>query len=331
MKKILAVAIACVFMATLLISAHADNMQYSGNKFNTGDVNGDGVANMKDVAMITYQFNMNRNGDYGFGANQYNPDADLNKDGVINMADIAIVIANFNHRTVWHLVNYDWEVIAQTQYWTPFILWGPNDANVTFDNKGNAYFYLNPDGIDWTSAGLHQGSKPFYSNSSYTYPFVPEDAYKTIDCCAMIDHVTLDVPIGSSKLRMDIWLHAEDQQGHTGEVVMTIDFDERGYGNLAVGDSKYYEQSHNGNTWLCFEYRLGSMNDGQWYDWTLNVYSYIMVMKAFIAGAPSSWQWIANSSCSVRDIDMSMEAFYLVKPSNGAAWIMDYCYFYANE
>lgn len=330
MKKILAVIIAGLLALTLLLSTpvKADNMQYSGNKYLLGDINGDGIVDMSDIALVASQFMMDRNQDYGFATNQYNPDADINKDGIIDMTDISIIARNFWQTSSWQLINRDWEMISQTQYWSEFILQHPWDANIVFDNKGHGYVYMQEDGVDWNSGGFHQGSKPFFDNSSFTYPFVPETKSMIIDCSAQIDHEEMiPWPFGSTKLRLDIWLHTQDQAGHTGEVVMTIDFDERGYGNLPIGASTYYEESHNGNTWLCYEYRLGSMNDLQWYNWTLNVNSYIAAMKAGIGNAPSSWQWVANALCSVRDIDMSMETLCLQRSC--AAWIMDYCYFYA--
>lgn len=325
MKKILAVLIVAVLTLTLLISARADSY-VAGNIYLYGDVDGNGVINMGDVTLVLNQFGATRNGNYGFANNQYDPDRDLDKNGNIGMFEVTEILNRFGQSSPWHLVNKDWEVINQTQYWSKFVFPETQEVNITFDNKGHAYFYLPAFGFDWISAALHQGSIPFFSNASYVFSFVPETKQMTVICSAMIDHEEFLNFLGSSRLCLNIWIHMQDQLGNSGEGLVSLDFDERGWGNLPVGGSTYYEQSHDGHTWLNFEYRLGSMNDKEWYSWSIDVNRYINQMVANIGSAPSSWQWVANALCSVRDVGPEMDAILLTH--NCSAWVLDYCYFY---
>jgi len=54
-----------------------------------GDVNGDGMVNMKDIALVARAF-----GSTPTSLN-WNFAADLNRDGMVNMKDLALVARNF--------------------------------------------------------------------------------------------------------------------------------------------------------------------------------------------------------------------------------------------
>ena len=53
-----------------------------------GDVNGDGIVNMKDIALVARAFGSTPS------SNNWNPNADINGDGMVNMRDIALVARN---------------------------------------------------------------------------------------------------------------------------------------------------------------------------------------------------------------------------------------------
>jgi hypothetical protein len=58
-----------------------------------GDVNGDGIVNMKDIALIARAFGSTP------GSPNWNPAADVNGDGIVNMKDIALVARYFGRQT----------------------------------------------------------------------------------------------------------------------------------------------------------------------------------------------------------------------------------------
>jgi hypothetical protein len=60
-----------------------------------GDINGDGIVNMRDIGAICNLYNT-RKGDLN-----WNPDADLNKDGIINMRDIGLACNSFGNSGVY--------------------------------------------------------------------------------------------------------------------------------------------------------------------------------------------------------------------------------------
>lgn len=57
-----------------------------------GDINNDGIVNMRDVQNAVYMFNS------FLGTARWNPDADIDDNGRIDMRDINIVVINFNRR-----------------------------------------------------------------------------------------------------------------------------------------------------------------------------------------------------------------------------------------
>lgn len=79
-----------------------------------GDVNGDGVIDMKDITATIRAFGAKP------GDPKWNPNADLNKDGVIDMHDITESIRRFgqssSNKPVYIQRSYDgvnWETIAE--------------------------------------------------------------------------------------------------------------------------------------------------------------------------------------------------------------------------
>jgi len=58
-----------------------------------GDVNGDGIVNMKDIALIARAFGSTPT------SPNWNPAADLNGDGTVNMKDIALAARYFGRQT----------------------------------------------------------------------------------------------------------------------------------------------------------------------------------------------------------------------------------------
>lgn len=60
----------------------------------TGDVNGDGVVNLRDVGAISYSFSMTP------GAEKWNPNADFNDDHVVDMRDMGIACNNYGKHYV---------------------------------------------------------------------------------------------------------------------------------------------------------------------------------------------------------------------------------------
>jgi hypothetical protein len=62
---------------------------YSGSGI-SGDVNMDGIVNMRDIAIQIVLFNTTPS------SPNWNPNADVNNDGITNMRDIAIALAHFN-------------------------------------------------------------------------------------------------------------------------------------------------------------------------------------------------------------------------------------------
>jgi len=54
-----------------------------------GDVNGDGIVNLKDIALVARAFGSTPT------SPNWNPNADINGDGVVNMKDLALVARNF--------------------------------------------------------------------------------------------------------------------------------------------------------------------------------------------------------------------------------------------
>jgi hypothetical protein len=54
-----------------------------------GDVNHDGVVDIKDIRIIAQSFGATT------GGPRWNPDADLNGDGVIDMKDLRLAAVNF--------------------------------------------------------------------------------------------------------------------------------------------------------------------------------------------------------------------------------------------
>lgn len=54
-----------------------------------GDLNGDGIVNVRDVAMVARVFGTSK------GEPDYNPSADLDQNGTISISDVAIVAQNF--------------------------------------------------------------------------------------------------------------------------------------------------------------------------------------------------------------------------------------------
>ena len=71
------------------ISTFGFDIDFEQRDFLLGDVNKDGVVNMRDLGIVAQAFG-SAPGDPG-----WNPDADLNKDGLINMRDIGIVQQQF--------------------------------------------------------------------------------------------------------------------------------------------------------------------------------------------------------------------------------------------
>ena len=59
-----------------------------------GDINGDGIINAKDNAVIASAFGKRK------GNEEYNSVADFNGDGTINAKDKAVISANFTKRNV---------------------------------------------------------------------------------------------------------------------------------------------------------------------------------------------------------------------------------------
>ena len=85
------------------------------------DVNGDGVVNMLDVAIVAHAFDT-RPGDF-----RWNERADLNNDGVINLRDLSLVAARFGKTgsaqsqgkvlTGWRSSPYGLQQQAEPDYW----------------------------------------------------------------------------------------------------------------------------------------------------------------------------------------------------------------------
>lgn len=278
-------------------------MSYAGNAFLKGDVDGNGVVDIKDVSMEAKHFGVNNLADYGFPATMFNPDLDINKDGTINMIDVGTVSHAFGNRSDWHLVNYDWEIINQTQYWAAFKMY-PDYSAVTFDNKGHGYSYLTPmPEIVMNVVGLHQGSMPFWGNSNYVYPFVSENKAMIINSSVMIDHEQIaeffGIPAGQCSLLLDIWFDVTDQN-HTGSVAISIFFDQRGQNTMPLGGWTYTEEHKDTFTWLDFQYRLGQMEDRIWYQWYVGVNDFIPMMKHNIPTSMPDWRWVANAVFSER-------------------------------
>jgi hypothetical protein len=59
-----------------------------------GDVNHDGVVNMRDIGMVCDVFGLY------LGHPRWNPDCDINGDYVVNMRDIGIVCSNFGKTSI---------------------------------------------------------------------------------------------------------------------------------------------------------------------------------------------------------------------------------------
>ena len=77
---------------TAVATIPAGNITLSGGTISLrmmGDVNGDGVVNMKDIALVARAFGSSSS------STNWNSAADLNGDGVVNMKDIALVARHF--------------------------------------------------------------------------------------------------------------------------------------------------------------------------------------------------------------------------------------------
>jgi len=80
--------------STVPDETNVTNNQLAGGQIQIrtmGDVNGDGVVNMKDVALAVSAFNTFTD------RQRWNPDADLNLDGRVDIRDINAMVLNFNH------------------------------------------------------------------------------------------------------------------------------------------------------------------------------------------------------------------------------------------
>jgi hypothetical protein len=75
-----------VFPDIVGITDFSFDIIFEGRKRLLGDINGDGVVNMKDIYIIIRAY-LSKPGDQ-----TWNRDADLNKDGFVNMQDLYLVI-----------------------------------------------------------------------------------------------------------------------------------------------------------------------------------------------------------------------------------------------
>lgn len=74
-------------------SSFSFDIVFQGINHLIGDINKDGVVNMRDLAIIAAAYNSTPLDP------QWNPEADLNKDGIINMRDIAVLMIDYGETT----------------------------------------------------------------------------------------------------------------------------------------------------------------------------------------------------------------------------------------
>jgi len=79
------------YLSADYISTRLGQMFHDG----AGDIDSNGVVNVKDLGAMARALGTNINMTNGTGWNQYNPNCDLNHDGVIDLTDLAVVTTNY--------------------------------------------------------------------------------------------------------------------------------------------------------------------------------------------------------------------------------------------
>jgi hypothetical protein len=81
----------------LLGESNTQNNQYSiiARLKGPGDANGDGVVNLKDLGLVTGNWQKRIN---ILTANQQELQADLNSDGIVNLKDLGLITGNWQKR-----------------------------------------------------------------------------------------------------------------------------------------------------------------------------------------------------------------------------------------
>lgn len=79
------------YLTANYISTRLAEMFHDG----AGDVDGNGVVNVKDLGAIARALGTNINMTHGTGWNQYNSDCDFNHDGLVDLTDLAVVATNY--------------------------------------------------------------------------------------------------------------------------------------------------------------------------------------------------------------------------------------------
>jgi len=320
----------------LIITVKADNLHFGENKFLAADVDGDGHVGFTDLLTLSGAFRTNNTYSYGFGNEEFNPDCDFDEDGKIEFSDLAVLSSQYGKKSPWHTPNFDWEVIADTEYWARSYT-ASDGLTWYFDDKGHCNMSMLYYVLSWSNVGLFQGTKPFgwgSANRTWTPFYVeqkqtPENATCLIDWGFTLNYADYyEAYGGQTNLGIDIWfeIYHPTQGWLTGEFYDFVYME--GKQIVPINHTIYDIRSEEDNKWYFVEYHSMQAQKEQFtevHSISLNYYCYLFAHTCMLYDEtpfPSDW---TDTKFYVKAIDFTAEG-----KNCEIRWTLDYAYVHYN-